>query len=57
MTMFEGARMGHGPTNHFDVVLQNGAGGMFEVAGDYLWRDMSSFQFDGGIWGIMRVKE
>ena len=29
MTMFEGARMGHGPTNHFDVVLQNGAGGKF----------------------------
>lgn len=57
LTMFEGARMGHGPTNHFDVVLQNGAGGKFGVAGDYLWRDMMSFQFDGGIWGIMRVKE
>lgn len=55
MSMFEGARMGHGPTNHFDCVLYNGAGGKYDITGDYLWRDMASFQFDGGIWGILRV--
>lgn len=56
LSMFEGAREGHGPTNHLDVVLQNGAGGKNRVTGDYLWRDMASFQFDGGIWGILRVE-
>ena len=49
-----GARMGHGPTNHFDAVLGQ-AGGRFGVTGDYLWRDFASFQFDGGIWGLLRV--
>jgi hypothetical protein len=55
LTMFEGSRMGHGPTNHFDAVLQNGAGGYFGVDGDYLYRDQSSFLFDGGLWGLFRV--
>jgi hypothetical protein len=55
MTMFEGARMGHGPMNHFDAVLQNGAGGKGKIEGDYLYRDFASFLFDGGLWGIMRV--
>jgi hypothetical protein len=55
LTQFEGARMGHGPTNHFDMLLQNGAGGINGVPGDYLFRDHPSFQFDGGLWGILRV--
>ena len=55
LTMFEGARTGHGPANHFDAVLQNGAGGAFKVQGDYLFRDQSSFLFDGGLWGLLRV--
>jgi hypothetical protein len=54
-TMFEGARMGVGPTEHFNAVLQNGAGGAFGVPGDYLYRDFASFQFDAGLWGILRV--
>ena len=55
LSLWEGARMGHGPTNHFDALLQNGAGGQFGVIGDYLYRDQSSFQFDGGLWGLFRV--
>ncbi len=52
---WRGSAGGHGPTNHFDAVLQNGAGGAFGVPGDYLYRDQASFQFDGGLWGILRV--
>ncbi|MEE8522821.1 MAG: copper oxidase [Thermoanaerobaculia bacterium] len=55
LSMWEGSRMGHGPMNHFDAVLENGAGGKFRVMGDYLYRDQSSFHFAGGIWGILRV--
>ena len=55
LSMWTGAQMGHGPTNHFDAVLYNGAGGKFGVTGDYLYRDFSSFLFDGGLWGIFRV--
>lgn len=52
---WKGSQAGHGPTNHFDAVLQNGAGGRFGIPGDYLYRDQASFQFDGGLWGIFRV--
>jgi len=52
----KGSQYGIGPTFHFDVVPSNGAGGARRVAGDYLYRTQSSFQFDGGIWGIFRVK-
>jgi manganese oxidase len=34
-----GAQAGHGPGNHFDVVLNGGAGGHFGRPGDYLYRD------------------
>jgi hypothetical protein len=52
---WEGAHMGVGPTNHFDLLLRNGAGGQFGTPGDYLFRDQASFGFDGGLWGILRV--
>jgi hypothetical protein len=55
LSEWKGAQGMHGPTNHFDVMLKNGAGGRFGVLGDYLFRDQSSFMFDGGLWGIMRV--
>ncbi|HEV2802771.1 MAG TPA: hypothetical protein VGW12_20030 [Pyrinomonadaceae bacterium] len=51
---WHGSQFGHGPSNHFDVVLNN-AGGRFGVTGDYLYRTFQSFQFDGGIWGLFRV--
>ena len=46
--------MGVGPTFHMDAVLES-AGGTFRVPGDYLYRDFASFQFDQGMWGLMRV--
>ncbi|HJR08420.1 MAG TPA: hypothetical protein VJ842_14255 [Pyrinomonadaceae bacterium] len=51
---WHGSQYGHGPSNHFDVVI-NQAGGTFGVQGDYLFRTFQSFQFDGGIWGLFRV--
>jgi manganese oxidase len=54
-SFWEGARMGHGPSNHFDALIRFGPGGKFGVPGDYLFRDQSAFGFDGGLWGILRV--
>jgi hypothetical protein len=45
--------MGIGPTDHFNLLTT--AGGAFRIPGDYLFRDMASFGFDGGLWGIFRV--
>jgi hypothetical protein len=52
---WHGAQWGHGPSNHFDVLIQS-AGGTFQVPGDYLYRTFQSFQFDGGMWGLFRVQ-
>jgi hypothetical protein len=52
---WKGARDGHGPGEHFDIIPRHGAGGLFGIAGDYLFRDQASFGFDGGIWGVLRV--
>lgn len=55
---WHGSQRGHGPSNHFDVVLHP-AGGRFRVPGDYLYRTFQSFQsfhFDGGMWGLFRVE-
>jgi len=54
-SFWEGAHMGHGPTNHFDVLLRDGAGGKFRVVGDYLFRDQVGIGLDNGLWGILRV--
>ena len=54
-SLWEGARMGVGPTSHFDLVLRNGAGGKSGITGDYLFHDASSGHFDNGLWGILRV--
>jgi manganese oxidase len=55
LSPWEGAHMGVGPTSHFDLLLRNDAGGEFSVPGDYLFRDLASFGFDGGLWGILRI--
>lgn len=56
-SFWEGARMGHGPSNHFDAVLRYGAGGKFGsgILGDFLFRDQVSTGFDNGLWGILRT--
>jgi len=53
---FTGAQEGLGTGNHFDVVLQNGAGGAFRVPGDYLFRDQTSSMLNGGRWGLLHVE-
>lgn len=55
-SLWEGVRMGHGPTNHADLLLRNGAGGKLSITGDYLFRDFAGPGFDGGLWGILRVE-
>ncbi|HEX8245068.1 MAG TPA: hypothetical protein VF541_16275, partial [Longimicrobium sp.] len=52
---WKGARDGHGPGEHFEVIPRHGAGGINRVPGDYLFRDQASFGFDFGIWGVLRV--
>ncbi|HEU4597466.1 MAG TPA: hypothetical protein VFS10_20215 [Pyrinomonadaceae bacterium] len=56
LSEWKGAQYGIGPGSHFDFLLKNGAGGAFGVPGDYLYRTFASFQFDGGMWGIFRVR-
>ena len=55
LSFWEGARLGHGPSNHFDAFLRTGAGGKFGITGDYLFRDQVGIGLDGGLWGILRV--
>jgi hypothetical protein len=55
LSEWKGAQYGVGPGSHFDFLLKNGAGGYFQIPGDYLYRSQQSFQFDGGLWGIFRV--
>ena len=55
-SFWEGAHMGFGPSNHFDLLLRNGAGGKFSLNGDYLFRDQTGSGVDHGLWGILRVQ-
>ncbi len=45
-----------GPSEHFDIIPDFGAGGAFGITGDYLYRDMLPVHFLNGHWGIMRVE-
>jgi hypothetical protein len=56
LSEFKGTVYGIGPSSHYEVIPVNGAGGARRVAGDYLYRSQESFQFDGGLWGIFRVR-
>lgn len=38
-----------------NVLPYAGAGGTFNITGDYLWHDPTSTRFTGGLWGLMRV--
>jgi len=52
-TFWHGEQMGHGPTNHINVVPLGGAG---PAKGDYLYRDMVPVHVYNGEWGILRVE-
>jgi len=56
LSEFKGTVFGIGPSSHYEVIPVNGAGGGRRVPGDYLYRTQESFMFDGGIWGIFRVR-
>jgi hypothetical protein len=56
LSEFKGTTYGVGPSSHYEVIPVNGAGGARRITGDYLYRTQESFQFDGGLWGIFRVK-
>ena len=55
LSIWQGSRSGHGPGNHFDVLIEK-AGGSNAVSGDYLFRTYSADQFNLGLWGIFRVQ-
>jgi hypothetical protein len=55
-SFWEGAHMGFGPSNHFDALIRNGAGGRFSILGDFLFRDQVSTGIDNGLWGLLRVE-
>ncbi|WPB74514.1 copper oxidase [Archangium violaceum] len=41
---------------HWNIVPEYGAGGLYAVPGDYLYQDLGSFSFTQGLWGIVRVE-
>ena len=55
LSIWQGSRSGHGPSNHFDVLIEK-AGGSNAVPGDYLFRSYPAAQLDRGLWGIFRVQ-
>ncbi len=52
---WKGVEYGLGPTGGFNALLQNGAGGAFQVTGDYMYQDYVPWYLSNGMWGIFRV--
>ena len=50
-----GSRGGMIPSDHFDALILNGAGGSFGITGDYLYRSYPGARVDAGMWGVLRV--
>lgn len=55
-SFWRGSQDQGGPTSHWDLVPEFGAGSAFGVKGDYLYRDMLPLHYNNGIWGILRVE-
>ncbi len=51
---WQGSHMGHGPQNHWDVLIPS-AGGANRTPGNYLYRSYSGAHFRLGPWGIFQV--
>ncbi|HKH44566.1 MAG TPA: hypothetical protein VKM72_07875 [Thermoanaerobaculia bacterium] len=51
---WKGSKMGHGPGNHFDVLVTK-AGGPRAICGDYFYRSYTADHFNEGIWGLLKV--
>jgi len=56
LSEWQGFHLGHGPSNHFDVLIEK-AGGRNAVPGDYLYRSYPAMHFTLGPWGIFRVED
>ena len=56
LSEWQGFHLGHGPANHFDVLIEK-AGGSNAVPGDYLYRSYPAMHFRIGAWGIFRVDD
>ncbi len=54
LNAWQGARQGHGPTNHLDILLAQ-AGGPFHRTGTYLYRSFPAMHFQNGLWGWFNV--
>ncbi len=50
---WKGSRPGHGPGNHYDIIVE--AGGANAEPGDYMYRSFPAFHYNLGLWGIFRV--
>ena len=55
-SFWRGSQDQGGPTSHWDLLPEYGAGGAFGVKGDYLYRDMLPIHYLNGMWGILRVE-
>jgi len=55
-TFWHGEQMGHGASNHINVIPLHGAGGVTCATGDYLYRDMTPVHAYNGEWGVVRVQ-
>ena len=53
---WKGSRDGLGASDHYDALLQGGAGGLMGATGDFLYRDFSATHLDDGLWGLLRVQ-
>jgi hypothetical protein len=50
-----GSRGGVGPSDHFDALIVDRAGGKLRITGDYLYKDYPGPRLDAGIWGLLRI--
>lgn len=55
-SFWHGSQDQGGPSNHWDILPEYGAGGAFGIKGDYLYRDLLPINYLNGMWGIMRVE-
>ncbi|HEX4963605.1 MAG TPA: hypothetical protein VF173_22445, partial [Thermoanaerobaculia bacterium] len=54
LNAWQGSHMGHGPSNHLDILIPQ-AGGPFKQAGTYLYRTYPAMHFQLGLWGWFNV--
>jgi hypothetical protein len=53
---YQGTRHGVGPTCHYDALLVGGAGGKYQIGGEYLYRDYDAWGTSSGLWGLFNVE-